>query len=69
MLLHSKPSGDAAPIPTYPPGYLDIAPNAEGFNHIAFFSPPDAKDPVFLTTGEWEVDGNIEAVDVARGLV
>lgn len=68
VLLHSaKPT--TAPIPTYPPGYLDIVPDEAGYNHIALFSPADSAEPVFLTTGEWEVDGGIEAVDVKRGLV
>lgn len=44
-------------------------PNADGYPHIAYFSPPESSTPVFLTSGDWEVDGAIEAVDVARGLV
>ncbi|KAI5475344.1 hypothetical protein MNV49_001613 [Pseudohyphozyma bogoriensis] len=66
IALHSAADA-AAPIPTYPPGYLDVVPNSQGFNHIAYYSPPDAAEPVFLTEGQWEVDGNIEAVDVKRG--
>ena len=52
-----------------PQGYLDVVPNANGFNHIAIFSPPDSPDPVFLTTGDWEVDGKIHAIDVQRRLM
>lgn len=62
-------AGTIAPTPSHPPGYLDVLPDAAGFRHIAYFSPPDAKNPIFLTSGEWEVDGSIEAVDIARGLV
>lgn len=51
------------------PGYLDIVPNADGFNHIAYFSPPDSKKPIFLTSGMWEVDGGIKSVDLRRGLM
>jgi dipeptidyl aminopeptidase len=68
VLLHSA-NDAAAPIPSYPSGYLDIVPDAAGYNHIALFSPSDAAEPVFLTSGEWEVDGGIEAVDIKRGLV
>ncbi|GEM07683.1 dipeptidyl aminopeptidase [Rhodotorula toruloides] len=62
-------SATSAPIPSYPPGYLDIVPSRSGYNHIAYFSPADAEEPVFLTDGEWEVDGAIERVDLQRGLV
>ncbi|RSH95247.1 hypothetical protein EHS25_000333 [Saitozyma podzolica] len=37
-----------------PEGYLDIVPK-EGYNHLAFFSPVDASEPVWLTSGDWEV--------------
>lgn len=56
-------------LPDYPPGYLDIIPDSNGFNHIAYFSPPDSDSPVFLTSGNWEVDGGIKGVDVGRGIV
>jgi dipeptidyl aminopeptidase len=48
--------------------YIDIVPNEKGFNHIAFFSV-DAKDPVFLTEGEWEVAGEIQSIDIKRRLM
>ncbi|WWC73095.1 uncharacterized protein I206_107060 [Kwoniella pini CBS 10737] len=35
-------------------GYLDIIPN-EGYNHIALFSPINATQPIWITSGEWEV--------------
>ncbi|GAA5916914.1 hypothetical protein JCM5296_000616 [Sporobolomyces johnsonii] len=68
-LLHSSASSDAAPIPSYPPGYLDIVPVSNGFNHLAYYSPADSQNPVFLTEGEWEIDGSVQAVDVQRGLI
>jgi dipeptidyl aminopeptidase len=37
-----------------PEGYLDIVPK-EGYNHLAFFSPVDSSEPVWLTSGDWEV--------------
>jgi len=67
VLLHSQSS--TAPIPSYPPGYLDILPSPSGFNHLAYFSPADSKEPIFLTEGEWEIDGEIQMVDAQRGLV
>lgn len=69
VLLHSQSDSTAAPIPSYPPGYLDILPSPSGFNHLAYFSPADSKEPIFLTEGEWEIDGEIQMVDVQRGLV
>lgn len=67
-LLHSKVS-DSKAVASYPPGYLDILPDSAGYNHLAYYSPPESKTPVFLTSGSWEIDGTIEAVDVSRGLV
>ncbi|KAK4055942.1 Dipeptidyl peptidase 4 [Microbotryomycetes sp. JL221] len=64
--LHSNSSIDKD---KYPNGYLDIVPNDKGWNHIAFFSPPDSNQPLFLTNGEWEVVDGIKAVDVVRGLI
>ncbi|CCM01272.1 uncharacterized protein FIBRA_03321 [Fibroporia radiculosa] len=49
--------------------YLDIVPTPEGYNHIALFSPAASSTPRFLTSGPWEVTGNILAVDVKRRLV
>jgi hypothetical protein len=53
----------------FAPGYLDIRINQAGFRHIAYFSPPDAQSPIFLSDGEWEVDGKISAVDFEKKLV
>ncbi|KZT07170.1 dipeptidyl aminopeptidase [Laetiporus sulphureus 93-53] len=49
--------------------YLDIVPTADGYNHIALFSPVDSSTPRFLTSGDWEVTGSILAVDAKRSLV
>ncbi|KAG9042892.1 hypothetical protein FS837_010276 [Tulasnella sp. UAMH 9824] len=60
------------PIPAQgdqPAAYLDIVPTPEGYNHIALFSPPDSGVPRWLTSGPWEVDGGIKAVDHIRRLV
>ncbi|KAF9814328.1 hypothetical protein IEO21_05171 [Rhodonia placenta] len=59
----------AALSPNGHSAYLDIVPTPEGYNHIALFSPADSSTPRFLTSGEWEVTGNILAVDAKRGLV
>lgn len=48
--------------------YLDILPNGDGYNHIAFFANATASQPSFLTNGHWEVDA-IEHVDLKRSKV
>lgn len=48
-------------------GYLDIVPNADGFDHIALFAPVTASKPVWVTEGEWEVT-SIAGVDRERGV-
>lgn len=50
-------------------GYLDVVPNADGFNHIALFTPINNDEPLFITTGEWEVAGGIAGVDHDKGIV
>lgn len=47
-------------------GYLDIVPK-DGYDHIALFAPVTAKEPVWLTEGEWEVT-RIAGVDKEKGL-
>ncbi|KAL1706994.1 dipeptidyl peptidase IV N-terminal region-domain-containing protein [Schizophyllum commune] len=42
--------------------YLDIVPTKEGYNHIALFPVADTAEPVWLTSGEWEVTGSIKGV-------
>ncbi|EGO22671.1 hypothetical protein SERLADRAFT_350525 [Serpula lacrymans var. lacrymans S7.9] len=51
------------------PAYLDVVPDANGYNHIALFNPADSSTPRFLTSGTWEVTSGIKAVDAERGLV
>lgn len=55
--------------PTGTPSYLDIVPSKDGYNHIALFSPATSSTPRFLTSGSWEVTGNILAVDPQLKLV
>lgn len=51
-----------------PEGYLDVIPDPEGYMHLALFSPANAKEPIFLTNGEWEIDGVIRGVDLKKRL-
>ncbi|SCU86716.1 LAMI_0D03312g1_1 [Lachancea mirantina] len=44
-------------------GYIDLMP-VDGFNHLAYFSPPETDEPVILTRGEWEVVDGPTAVDL-----
>ncbi|AGO11330.1 AaceriACR073Cp [[Ashbya] aceris (nom. inval.)] len=40
-------------------GYVDVIP-VNGYNHLAYFSPPSASTPTILTSGNWEVvDGPV----------
>ncbi|BEJ15855.1 hypothetical protein CspHIS471_0504600 [Cutaneotrichosporon sp. HIS471] len=48
-------------------GYLDIVPK-KGWNHIAFFHPVDATEPIWLTDGEWEVT-KLNGVNQEEGVV
>lgn len=48
-------------------GYLDIVPNAEGYDHIALYAPVTASKPVWVTEGEWEVT-SIAGVDREKGV-
>ncbi|KAG0144563.1 hypothetical protein CROQUDRAFT_659902 [Cronartium quercuum f. sp. fusiforme G11] len=50
-------------------GYLDVRINDEGFRHISYFSPASSSTPIFLTEGEWEVEGSIQAIDLKRNLI
>lgn len=49
--------------------YLDILPNADGYNHIAVFSPADSGEPRWLTSGSWEVTGGILGIDPDKNAV
>lgn len=55
-------------LPSNIPGYLNVMPDETGFNHIALFSPPNATEPIFITKGDWEVDG-LPFVNYDRGNV
>ncbi|KAJ6561203.1 dipeptidyl aminopeptidase [Mycena vulgaris] len=49
--------------------YLDVVPTPEGFNHLALFSPPTSSNPIWLTSGEWEVTKGVMGIDTANGIV
>ncbi|CCG81671.1 Putative uncharacterized protein [Taphrina deformans PYCC 5710] len=49
-------------------GYLDVV-ISEGNLHMALFSPIDSAVPRMLTSGDFEVVGGIQAIDVERDLV
>ncbi|KAI8454775.1 dipeptidyl peptidase IV N-terminal region-domain-containing protein [Phakopsora pachyrhizi] len=53
----------------FEPGYLDIRIDPQGYRHVAYFSPSDSDRPIFLSSGQWEVDEKILAVDLDRRLV
>lgn len=68
--IHGMRSQTAAndKIDELPEGYLDVIPDTKGYMHLALFSPANAKDPVFLTSGTWEIDGVVQGVDLERRL-
>lgn len=49
-------------------GYIDTM-SVDGFNHLAYFSPPNNSTPKILTSGEWEVDSAPSAFDYEKNLV
>ncbi|CAI2164023.1 5806_t:CDS:10 [Funneliformis geosporum] len=49
-------------------GYIDVVVN-QGYDHLALFSPIDSSTPKFLTSGKWEVDGSVLAVDYKQELI
>ncbi|KAH3681790.1 hypothetical protein WICPIJ_007229 [Wickerhamomyces pijperi] len=49
-------------------GYIDTV-SFEGFNHLAYFSPPSNSTPQILTSGEWEVVDAPSAYDHSKDLV
>ncbi|KAI1870142.1 hypothetical protein JX265_006312 [Neoarthrinium moseri] len=49
-------------------GYIDSVIHENG-DHLAYFSPLDNPNPVMLTSGKWEVDGGVSAVDLKGNLV
>ncbi|KAI3330854.1 dipeptidyl peptidase IV N-terminal region-domain-containing protein [Ustulina deusta] len=48
-------------------GYLDTVIHDNG-DHLAYFSPLDASEPVMLTSGNWEVEGGPSAVDLKNNV-
>jgi dipeptidyl aminopeptidase B len=49
-------------------GYIDTIVHGNG-DHLAYFTPLDNPEPVMLTSGQWEVDGGPQAVDLKNNLV
>jgi dipeptidyl aminopeptidase B len=49
-------------------GYIDTV-VYEGYDHLAYYSPIDSKEPIMLTSGKWEVDGGPTKVDLKNNLV
>ncbi|KAH3662550.1 hypothetical protein OGAPHI_005802 [Ogataea philodendri] len=43
-------------------GYIDII-DVDGYDHLAYFSPPETQTPLVLTSGEWEVVDGAAAFD------
>ncbi|KAK6456375.1 dipeptidyl aminopeptidase B [Scheffersomyces xylosifermentans] len=46
-------------------GYIDTVVH-EGYNHLAYFSPPDSEEGVLLTKGQWEVINGVKAFDYVK---
>lgn len=49
-------------------GYIDTV-IYEGYDHLAYFTPLEAEQPIMLTTGKWEVVTAPSAVDLKNNLV
>jgi dipeptidyl aminopeptidase len=49
-------------------GYIDTIIH-EGYDHLGYFTPLDAKEPILLTQGEWEVVEAPSRVDLKNNLV
>lgn len=55
--------------------YLDIVPTSEGYKHIALFTSlssdlgANKSQPIWITSGEWEVSGGMLGIDAQRRLV
>jgi dipeptidyl aminopeptidase len=64
--IYRLPSGL---LPGGETAYLDIVPSKDGYKHIALFSPATSSTPHFVTSGQWEVTGGIQAVDIKHGLM
>ena len=42
--------------------YVELKENQQGYTHLALYSNPDSTNPVWLTTGPWEVT-KLDCVD------
>lgn len=49
-------------------GYIDTI-TVNGYNHLGYFSPPEASEPFILTQGEWEVVDAPSAFDYETNTV
>ncbi len=49
-------------------GYIDTVIHENG-DHLAYFTPMDAAEPLMLTSGKWEVVAGPSAVDLKKNLV
>ncbi|PUU76384.1 putative dipeptidyl-aminopeptidase B [Tuber borchii] len=49
-------------------GYIDTVIH-EGYDHLGYFTPLDNKDPILLTSGQWEVVDAPSAVDLKNGII
>ena len=49
--------------------YLDIVNDTEGYDHIALFIPADSNEPIYLTSGSWEVTDKILSFDAEKQVV
>ena len=49
-------------------GYVDTIIH-EGYDHLAYFTPLDNPEPIYLTSGEWEVVKAPSAVDLVNNLI
>ena len=49
-------------------GYVDAVIH-QGYDHLAYFTPLDNPEPIFLTSGDWEVVNAPSAVDLYNNIV
>ena len=49
-------------------GYIDTVIN-DGYDHLAYYTPLENSEPIWLTSGKWEVDEAPSAVDLKNNLV
>ncbi|KAI8583529.1 hypothetical protein K450DRAFT_221602 [Umbelopsis ramanniana AG] len=51
------------------PKYIDIADNGDGYMHLALYAVNGSNEPVWLTTGDWEVISGTVVVDSVNRLI